>query len=194
MSELDCTDRPFSPGPGLRVVIGRDTLAARVEQLAGEITDCYGSGEITIVGVMTGAFIFLADLMRSLSMPIRLDIVSVCSYPGESIKSRGPQLTLPPTADLAGKDVLLVDDILDSGKTMAFLLDLFSAARPASLRTCVLLQKDLDQPVDRPEADFVGFEIADEFVVGYGLDYDGMYRGLADLCVLDPSPSSEGDK
>ncbi len=182
------------PRADLRVVVDRDRIYARVLEMAGEITDCYGSSEITIVGVMTGAFVFLADLMRNLSMPIRLDIVSVCSYPGESTTSRGPQLTLPPRGDLKGKHVLIVDDILDSGGTMTFLKGLFSAAGAKSLRTCVLLRKDLGRPVDRPEADFVGFDIADEFVVGYGLDYDDLYRGLPDLCVLDMLDGSEGDQ
>ncbi|MDP6634371.1 MAG: phosphoribosyltransferase family protein [Phycisphaerae bacterium] len=181
-----------NPGDGLRVIIPRDRIASRICELAGELTDCYGAGEIMIVGVMTGAFIFLADLMRNLSMPIRLDIVSVCSYPGASTRSRGPQLTLPPSGDLTGRDVLVVDDILDSGQTMTFLLDRFAAADPASLRTCVLLRKDLGASVVRPDADFVGFDVADEFVVGYGLDYDDLYRGLPDLCVLDPPGSKEG--
>ena len=175
----------------LRVIIPRDRIAARIGELAGELTARYGSGELTIVGVMTGAFVFLADLMRNLEMPIRLNIVSVCSYPGESTKSCGPQLILPPTGDLTGRDVLVVDDILDSGRTMTFLLDLFSAARPASLRTCVLLRKDLGEPVERPDADFVGFDVPDAFVVGYGLDYDDLYRGLPDLCVLDSSGAGE---
>jgi hypoxanthine phosphoribosyltransferase len=182
------------PGADLRVVVDRDRLSARVLEMARDITDCYGSSEITIVGVMTGAFVFLADLMRNLSMPIRLDIVSVCSYPGESTTSRGPQLTLPPRGDLKGKHVLIVDDILDSGGTMTFLTDMFSAAGAKSLRTCVLLRKDLGRPVDRPDADFVGFDIADEFVVGYGLDYDDLYRGLPDLCVLELPAETEGDR
>jgi len=187
-----------SPGSGAdsngvpRVIIPRDRIAARIGELARELTVCYGSGELTIVGVMTGVFVFLADLMRNLTMPIRLDVVSVCSYPGQSIKSRGPQLVLPATSDLTGRDVLVVDDILDSGRTMTFLLDLFSAAGPASLRTCVLLRKDLGVPVERPDADFVGFDVPDEFVVGYGLDYDDLYRGLPDLCVLDPIGAGEG--
>ncbi len=188
------TDSPGSgadPNGALRVIIPADRIAARVGELARELTACYGHGELTIVGVMTGVFVFLADLMRNLSMPIRLDIVSVCSYPGESTKSHGPQLILPPTSDLTGRDVLVVDDILDSGRTMTFLLDLFSAARPASLRTCVLLRKDLGEVVERPDADFIGFDVPDKFVVGYGLDYDDLYRGLPDLCVLDPSGAGE---
>jgi len=194
MGDSADTTRSHSPGSELRILVSREALADRVEQLAGEITDCYGAGEITIVGVMTGAFVFLADLMRSLSMPIRLAIVSVCSYPGQAMKSQGPRLALPPTADLTGRDVLIVDDILDSGGTMTFLLEMFSRAEPKSLRTCVLLRKDLGRPVDRPDADFAGFDIPDEFVVGYGLDYDDLYRGLPDLCVLDPSQLREGGK
>ena len=173
------------------MIIPRDRIAARIDELAAELTACYGRSELTIVGVMTGAFIFLADLMRNLSMPIRLDVVSVCSYPGKSTKSHGPQLTLPPTGDLTGRDVLVVDDILDSGRTMTFLLDMFSAAKPASLRTCVLLRKDLGELVERPDADFVGFDVPDEFVVGYGLDYGDLYRGLPDLCAFDPSGAWE---
>ena len=189
-----------SPGSGadpngaLRVIIPRDRIAARLGQLARELTACYGSGELTIVGVMTGAFVFLADLMRNLDMPIRLDVVSVCSYPGRATESHGPQLILPPTGDMTGRDVMVVDDILDSGRTMTFLLGLFSEAKPASLRTCVLLRKDLGGHVERPDADFVGFDVPDEFVVGYGLDYDNMYRGLPDLCVFDPSGARGGDE
>jgi len=183
LNDTDC--RGFSDS-GLQVLVSRERIAARVEQLAAEITDCYGTGEITIVGVMTGVFVFLADLMRNLSMPIRLDVVSVRSYPGTSTSSQGPQLTLPPKADLNGRDVLLMDDILDSGRTMEFLLDMFSASNPRSLKTCVLLRKILSEPVERPDVDFFGFDIPDEFVVGYGLDYDDLYRGLPDLCVFDP--------
>jgi hypoxanthine phosphoribosyltransferase len=175
------------PNGALKVIIPRDRIFARVEQLAGELTACYGPGELTIVGVMTGAFVFLADLMRNMSMPIRLDIVSVSSYPGESTKSLGPQLVLPPSADLSGKDVLIVDDILDSGRTLRFLMDRFLEVGPKSLRTCVLLRKDVGAPLERVDADFVGFDVPNEFVVGYGLDYDDLYRGLPDLCVLDPS-------
>jgi len=178
----------------LDVLISRQAISARVEELAGELTDYYGLGELTIIGVMTGVFIFLADLMRNLSMPIRLDVVSVCSYPGKSTKSSGPQLVLPPTADISGKNVLLVDDILDSGRTMTFLLDLLSASRPRDLKTCVLLRKDLGPDMKRPDADFFGFDVPDEFVVGYGLDYDDLYRGLPDICVLDPTATTEASK
>jgi len=179
------------PNAALRVIIPRDRIASRVSELADEITACYGQGELTMVGVMTGVFVFLADLMRHLTMPIRLDVVSVCSYPGDATESHGPQLALPATADLAGRDVLIVDDILDSGRTMSFLLDTFRAVRPASLRTCVLLRKDLGPSVDRPEADFAGFDVPNEFVVGYGLDYDDLYRGLPDLCVMDSPDVTE---
>ncbi|MCP4378741.1 MAG: hypoxanthine phosphoribosyltransferase [bacterium] len=179
------------PNGALRVIIPRDRIFARVEEIASELTACYGQGELTIVGVMTGAFVFLADLMRHMSMPIRLDIVSVSSYPGESTKSLGPQLVLPPSVDLSGKDVLIVDDILDSGKTMRFLMERISDAGPKSLRTCVLLRKDINPSPERVDADFVGFDLPDEFVVGYGLDYDDLYRGLPDLCVLDLPGSKE---
>ncbi len=168
----------------VRVLVPRRQIAQRVFQLAVDINACYAGCELTVVGVLTGSVIFLADLVRELSMPIRLDVVNVCSYPGTATRSEGPQLTMPPAGDLAGRHILIVDDILDSGRTFDFLMEFCQDMKPASVRTCVFLRKDRPDVPERDEVDFVGFDIPDMFVVGYGLDFDDLYRNLPDLCVL----------
>ena len=167
-----------------RVVISRDRIARRVGELAEQIADCYGSRELTILAVLTGSLIFLADLVRSLPLVMRLDVTSVCSYPGDATRPSQPRLDLPPRADLAGKDVLILDDILDSGGTLRLLTDTLRRMSPASLRSCVLLRKNRPDLPDRLDVDFVGFDLDDEFVVGYGLDYNHLYRNLPDICLL----------
>lgn len=170
-----------------RVVVSRKRIAVRVRELAGRIAECYGQAELTILAVLTGSLIFLSDLIRQLPLKMRLDVVSVCSYPGQATRSQGPRIALPPGASLSGRHVLIVDDILDSGSTLRALQQAVALMDPASLRTCVLMQKVRPDVEDRPAADFVGFEVADEFLVGYGLDFDHLYRNLPDLCVLKPA-------
>jgi len=169
-----------------RIVVPRDDIARKVEDMADEIARCYGGSELTILAVLTGSLIFLSDLIRNLPLLMRLDVVSVCSYPDQATRSRGPRFTLPATADLEGRNVLVVDDILDSGRTLRLLLETVRQMHPSSVRTCVLLRKEQSDrgADDRVEPDFVGFELRDEFVVGYGLDYDNLYRNLPDICVL----------
>lgn len=170
-----------------RVLFSRPRIAARVGELAREISRHYAQCEqLTIVAVLTGSLIFLADLIRQMPLRLRLDLVSICSYPGPAIRSQGPRFTLPLAADLAGKDVLVVDDILDSGQTLAALLEEIRAQGPASVRACVLLRKDRQDLPHRLAVDFFGFDVANEFVVGYGLDFDHLYRNLPDICVLKP--------
>ncbi len=178
----------------LCVVIPREQIAARVGELAVGISAAYAAEDLTLVGVLTGAFVFLADLLRALVIPVHLDVVSVCSYPGGATESRRPRLRLPPAGDLAGRHVLLVDDILDSGRTLAFLVGLLSVQEPASLRTCVLLRKYRPDLPARIAVDMVGFDVSDEFIVGYGLDHDDLHRNLPDLCVMDGSGRVEEGK
>ncbi len=167
------------------IVVDRARIARRVETIADEIAASYASDrELTIVAVLTGSLIFLADLVRHLPFRMRLDVVSVSSYPGAATEARELQWRLPITADLSGRDVLIVDDVLDTGQTLRALLASVGRHRPASVRSCVLLRKPAPEPDERPEPDFVGFDIASEFVVGYGLDFDHLYRNLPEICVL----------
>ncbi len=168
-----------------RVVVSRDDIAKRVGELGLAISDCYADEELTILAVLTGSLIFLGDLIRKLPMRMRLDLVSVCSYPGRSKESQGPHFTTPIPANLTGRHVLVIDDILDSGGTLRVLLDAVEKMGPASLRSCVLLRKDRPDLSNRITPDFVGFEVPNEFLVGYGLDFDHLYRNLPEICVLD---------
>ena len=176
------------------VLIDRHAIARRLDELAAEIIadlqdSCPGGdGEITLVPILTGSIIFLADLMRRLPMRMQIHLISISSYAGPTTSSRGAAveatLTQLPTS-LHDRHVLILDDILDSGKTLVLARDLLASRNPASLRTCVLLRKQ------RPEAlaggaDYVGFDIPDDFVVGYGLDYDDYYRNLPDIVTLRP--------
>lgn len=167
-----------------RVVIPRRRIARRVKELAAEIARRYGREDLSILAVLTGSLIFLADLMRELPLRMRLDVISVCSYPGKTTRSNGARLTMPLPGTLTGKHVLIVDDILDTGQTLQKLAGKVRRAGACSVRTCVLLDKDRRDLPRRMHADFVGFNVPDEFLVGYGLDFDHLYRNLPDICVL----------
>ncbi len=166
------------------VLATREQIALRVAELAGELVEVYQGREITIVQVLTGALMFVADLVRQMPLCLRIESVSVSSYRGRDTRPGQARFRLPPPEDLSNRDVLIVDDIYDSGQTMKILVDAIKLSRPASIRQCVLLQKDRPDLPDRPGVDFVGFKIPDEFVVGYGLDFDGLYRNLPDIGVL----------
>jgi hypoxanthine phosphoribosyltransferase len=177
-----------------RVLIPQERIAQRVRELAVQITADHadhggGQGEITLVPILAGAMIFCADLMRHLGLRMRIGLLTVSSYPGASIRTQGSQLLGQQLGDLRGRHVVLVDDILDTGGTVRLVQPLLATLGPASVKTCVLLRKD------RPEAkltpvDYVGFEIPDEFVVGYGLDYDNYYRNLPDIVTLKQTNAS----
>ena len=175
-----------------RVVVSRQDIARRVRELAHEITCRYGEGELTIVAVLTGALVFLADLVRELSIPVRIETVTIGSYPGRATRSCGPEFRLDPQVDLWGRHVLVVDDILDTGLTLGMLMATFGEMGPASLGSCVMVRKDRPDLPDRMTADIVGFDVADEFVVGYGMDFAGLYRNWPDICVLSDHASPDG--
>lgn len=168
-----------------RVIIPRQRIARRVAELAAQIAPCYDGGEVTVLAVLTGAVVFLSDLIRHLPLRIRLETLRVVSYPDRSTVSQGPTVPAPLPADLAGQNVLIVDDILDSGQTLQAIRSMPAVERAASLRTCVLLRKRRADLPGRVEPEFVGFDVDDHFVVGYGLDYDNLYRNLPDICVLN---------
>jgi hypoxanthine phosphoribosyltransferase len=170
-----------------KILIDRAAIARRVAELGAEIgrdlDDLHPQGEIILVPVLTGSIIFVADLIRQLPHKIKINVVTVTSYPGKSMKSRGAQVAGALPADLEGKHVLIVDDILDSGGTIRALKEVILARRPRSLWTCVLLRKAVRAAMETT-CEYVGFDIPDEFVVGYGLDYDNYYRNLPDVATL----------
>lgn len=167
------------------ILVSEAALKRRVKKLGAEIAASYGREEITVVSIINGAILFTADLLREIPNPIRLDCIRISSYRNDT-RSRGkPQILQSLTLDIANRHVLLIDDILDTGKTFSVVVNLLRKLNPASLRTCVLLDKRGRREVDF-EADFVGFQIPDKFVVGYGLDFAERYRNLPCIGVLKP--------
>lgn len=166
-----------------RVLFDEKTILARLDEIAAEITRDYRDRELTVVAILNGSLMFMADLLRRIPLPLKLDCLSVASYHG-GIETTGElifrQVALP---DIAGRHLLILDDILDSGLTLSAVCEKLQTARPASVRVCVLLQKKKTQ-LRTVRADYVGFEIEDEFVVGYGLDYMERYRNLPRIGVL----------
>lgn len=175
----------------MRVLLTPEQVREGVVRLAGRINEAYGQNPLTIVGVMTGSVVLLADLIRLLQMPLRVGVLQASSYRGAV--SRG-ELTINAEMmlDIAGRDVLLVDDIFDTGHTLAQTIEALRKLSPTSLRTCVLLRKHGRQEVVM-DPEFVGFEIPDEFVVGYGLDYQDQYRNLPFVAALEPSDLSQAN-
>lgn len=168
------------------VLIGEAEIAARVRELAADIERFYSGTDkdLLVVALLTGTVPFLADLVRHIALPMRLDFMGVSSYgagtaPGELVYTKELRL------EARNRDVLLVDDILDTGKTLRAVIDKLNALQPRSLKTCVLLEKT-SRRTEAVTADFVGFEVPDEFVIGYGLDYAERYRNLPFIGVLKP--------
>jgi len=165
------------------ILVSADAIQNRVRELGRELKRVYGEEELTVISIMNGAILFTADLLRQLDNPVRLDCIRISSY-GNATESHGtPKLVHSLTLDVTGRHVLLVDDILDTGKTLALVTGMIRGLQPASLRVCVLLDKKGRRQVPF-EADFVGFAIPDKFVVGYGLDYAERYRNLTSIGVL----------
>jgi hypoxanthine phosphoribosyltransferase len=165
-----------------RVLITETQLARRIRRLSREIEQDFEGREMVIVSLLSGTVMFLADLIRHISLPLRLDFMGVSSY-GPGTESRELVFTKELRLDVRGRDVLLVDDILDTGKTMTSVLAKLALLEPRRIRTCVLLNK-ASRRVENIKADYVGFEIPDEFVVGYGLDFAERYRNLPFVGVL----------
>ena len=166
------------------VLIGETEIAARVRELAAELERDFAGKDLLVVALLTGTVPFLADLIRHIALPMRLDFMGVSSYgnntaPGELIFTKELRL------EACDRDVLLVDDILDTGRTLRAVIDKLNALQPRSLKTCVLLEKKSRRTETIP-ADYIGFEVPDEFVIGYGLDYAERYRNLPFIGVLKP--------
>lgn len=167
-----------------KVLITEAELAERVKTLAQEIEKDFAGKEMVIVSLLNGTVMFLADLIRHLSLPLRLDFMGVSSY-GAGTESGELVFTKELRLDVRGRDVLLVDDILDTGKTLSRVLPKLRKLNPREIKICVLLDKK-ERRVEKVEADYVGFEIPDLFVVGYGLDYAERFRNLPFVGVLKP--------
>ncbi len=168
-----------------RVLITEDRIAGRVEALAREIERDFAGRDLAVVALLNGTVMFLADLIRHLSLPLRLDFIGVSSY-GAGTESGELVFTKELRLDVRGRDVLLVDDILDTGKTLSQVLGKLRALKPRRIRTCVLLDKPARR-TEKVQADYEGFEIPNFFVVGYGLDFAERYRNLPFIGVLHPS-------
>ncbi len=178
----------------MRTLLSAADIHREVTRLGDEISRDYPEGTITVIGVLTGCVIFLADLIRELRRPVRIAFVQASSYRGSATRPGELTLDLDGLPDIAGAQILLLDDIFDTGRTLAALASRLQQQQPRSIRTAVLLWKTERREVDLCP-DYWAFQIPDEFVVGYGLDYDGQYRSLRDIVALEPHDlaSSPGD-
>jgi hypoxanthine phosphoribosyltransferase len=168
-------------------LISERRIAERVAELARQISADYAEvDELLLVGVLRGAFIFLADLARRLEVPCSVDFMALSHYEHGSTPSAGVRLIMDLRVPIAGRHVLLVEDIVDSGETLAYLRRMLEARRPASLKICALTRKP-DRLTSEVRLDYVGFDIPDAWVVGYGLDYDNRFRTLPYIGVLEPA-------
>ncbi len=175
----------------VEVLIERDVLQRRIAELGEEISTDYTGRDLLLIGVLKGAVFFMADLMRNLTIPCEIDFMAISSY-GDSTDSSGVVRILKDLdINIEGRDVLIVEDIIDSGLTLSYLMRNLEAREPASLEICSLLTKP-----DRREAEvpvrYIGFEIPNRFVIGYGLDFAERYRNLPYVGVLDPALIPEG--
>ena len=174
-----------------RVFLTSDQIEKRVRSMGAEISADYPEGPIYLIGILKGAFIFMADLARSITTPTRIEFIGISSYGKDKTSSGQVKLTKDLDVSIEGQHVLIVEDILDSGITLSYLAGLLDQRRPKSLKIATLLDKP-ERRLRPVEVAYVGFHIPDEFVVGYGLDYAEDYRNLRDICVLmdetEPAP------
>ena len=175
-------------GARFEKLIDEVTLAARVEELGRQIATDYRDKDLVLISVLKGSFLFLADLCRHIDLPLTIDFMGLSSYGAHTTSSGVVQITQDLTSPIADKDVLVVEDIVDTGLTLSFLLDNFRLRHPRSLRICSLLHKPT-RTVKPVPLDYVGFVVSDRFVVGYGLDFEQRFRNLPYVAVI-PDDSS----
>jgi hypoxanthine phosphoribosyltransferase len=167
------------------VMIKEEEIAERVKQLGKQLTEEYDGKELLVVGILKGCMLFLSDLVRAIDLPLTMDFMVVSSY-GTATKSSGVvRIIKDLEREIEGKDVLIVEDIVDTGLTLSYLVENFKTRNPKSVKVCCLLDKP-DRRKAKVDIEYVGFEIPDEFVVGYGLDYAEVYRNLPFVCILKP--------
>ena len=190
---LSCDDelcRPLAYNPRMEselasVLFTPEQIRGRIKEMSAAIEAAYPDLDagLTLLPVLSGSIIFLADLIRELPLKMKIAMIQLSAYPGATKQAQEPRVVMDVQGDVAGRHVLIIDDILDSGRTLRRVRGLVAEHEPASIRTAVLLQKPSKKPPD-VDADFVGFNCDDLFVVGYGLDYDDHYRNLACIGVL----------
>jgi hypoxanthine phosphoribosyltransferase len=174
------------------VLLSEDQIAAKVAELGTRISADYAGRPVTLVSVLKGSLPFMADLMRAIDLPLRIDLMEVSSYGGNTTESSGLVRILKDlSATIENEDVLIVEDIIDTGLTLNYLVRYLRGKNPATLRICTLLDKPARRLVEIP-VDYIGFEIPDQFVVGYGLDYGELYRNLRFVGVLKPEVYGAG--
>ena len=161
----------------MNILLSEDEIRVRVAQIAAEVNRDFAGRPLTVVGILTGSLVFLADLIRRIEVPLKIGLIQASSYRGETTTAGELRINDALLTDVRGRDLLLLDDILDTGQTLTRIVAHLSAKGAASLRTCVLLRKVGRQQVPF-EPDYTGFSIPDKFVIGYGLDYDDDYRHL----------------
>ncbi len=173
------------------VLIPRDEIARMCQRLGAQISADYAGREVILVGVLKGAYVFMADLARHLSIPCRIDFISVSSYGSGTRTSGVVRITKDLDSDISGKHIIVVEDIVDSGLTLKHLRQLLGTRNPASIALCTAFDKPDRRRVEI-EVEYVGMQIPDEFIVGYGLDFDGKFRNLPDVSILgDDSQGGE---
>ena len=174
----------------LKVLYSEEELKAKCAEMGAQITKDYAGKHLLLVTVLKGAVVYFTDLMRAIDLPCTIDFMIVSSY-GSGVKTSGVvKIVKDLDTDLTGKDLLIVEDILDTGLTLSYLKDMLAARNPASIRIATLLDKPDRRKADI-KADYIGYRVPDEFVVGYGLDYDEKYRNLPYVGVLKPEIYSE---
>lgn len=174
------------PPQQVKVLIPAEKIQVRIVEIARQINQDYAGSTLVLVGVLKGSFVFLADLVRELKLPVRIEFVGTKSYEGKT-SSGEVQLTKDLDKPIQGEDVLLVEDIVDTGLTLKYLLQVLRSRQPRSLKTATFLDKPSRRKpgLENVAAEYIGFSVPDHFVVGYGLDYNQQYRNLKDLCILE---------
>lgn len=185
MTSIPATGDPRLRGRAVkRIAFDEQTIATRVRELGAEITVSYPEGELLVLGLLKGSFVFLADLVREIKRPLHVDFLVASSYGAGTTSSGNVQMVYDPKTELEGKHILLVEDIVDSGRTLQVLMDLLAERKPKSIEICALLHKHIAEHLHHP-VQFVGFDAPHEFLVGYGLDHAEDFRHVPYVASLE---------
>jgi len=175
-----------------KVLFSRERIAVEIKRLAQEISSDYGDQEVLLVGVLKGAFLFVADLIRELETPAKIDFVRLSSY-GSGTKTSGIiEFRKDLEMSIKGRHVIIVEDIIDSGYTLQYLYNKLWERQPRSLKICTLIDKSIRREVEI-KADYIGISMDDGFIIGYGLDHDEKYRDLSDIYLIETTPDSDSN-